>query len=103
MKQAPRLISSQAFLSRVSDSVSCVQNVTLTFNVNTSTPVVEVPAKLNSMIAFDIQDLNTAQKFGRWMDYSTISIVFVECVEWDGTMASGKQRPINIIFEAERG
>lgn len=101
--QAPRLISSHTYLSRVSDSLTCVKNTTLTFNVNTSVPIVEVPTKLNNIISFDLQELNTALKFGRWMDYRTLTIVFVECVVWNKTTTSGKQRPISVIFEASRG
>ena len=80
----------------------CVKNITLTFNVNTSAPVVEVPTKLNNIISFNQQDLENAPKFGRWMDYRTLTIVFVECTVWNRTTIR-KQRPISVIFEASRG
>ena len=32
-----------------------------------------------------------------------MAVVFVECVPWDSRTASGKDRPIHIMFEADGG
>ena len=101
--QAPKLISAKAQFTTVSDSITCVKNITLTFNVNTSIPIVEVPAKINGLVSFDLPDLNSALKFGRWMDDRTTTIIFVECVVWNGRTTSGKERPIHLMFETDRG
>ena len=73
--------------------------------MNTSVPIVEVPAKLESLVSFDVQELNMAKKFGRWMNYRTMTIFFVECVTWNSTTTSGKERPIHIMprFETNEG
>ena len=81
----------------------CVQNITVEFDVNTSVPILEVPAKLANLISFDVQELNSGKKFGRWMDHRTMAVFFAECVSWDGRTTSGKERPIHIIFEADGG
>ena len=80
-----------------------MQNVTVKFNVNTSIPVLEVPAKLDRLLSFDVQELNTAKKFGRWMDHQTMAVYFVECVNWDSRTTSGKDRPIHIMFNTNEG
>ena len=71
--------------------------------MDTSIPILEVPAKLDNLISFDVQELNSAKKFGRWMDHRTMAVFFVECVTWDGRTTSGKDRPIHIIFETNGG
>ena len=97
------MISAEVHLVNVSNAVTCLKNITLTFNVNTSIPIVDVPARLDRLISFDLQDLNKALKFGRWMDYRTLSIVFIECVMWNDRTTSPNKRPFSIVFEADRG
>ena len=102
-KQAPRLTSADVHLTKVSDLIMCIQNNTIGFNINTSIPIVEVPAKLESLVSFDVQELNVAKKFGRWIDHRIMAVFFVECVTWDSSTTSGKERPIHIMFEANEG
>ena len=97
------MISAEVHLTNVSDSTTCLKNITLTFNVNTSVPIVEVPAKLDRLVSFDLNYLNKARKFGRWMDYRTLSIVFIECVVWNDRTTSPNKRQFSIMFEATRG
>lgn len=81
----------------------CVNNVTLNFDVHTNIPIAEIPTKLDNLVSFDVQDLNSVQKFGRWMDHQTLSIFFLECVALEATTTSGKMRPINVILESDGG
>ena len=97
------MTSTSVHLTNVPDSVTCVQNITIEFDVNTSIPILEVSSKLDSLISFDVQELNSAKKFGRWMDHRTMAVLFVECVSWDSRTTSGKDRPIRIVFEADGG
>ena len=102
-QQAPRLTSASVHLTNVPDSVMCIQNITIEFDVNTSIPILEVSSKLDNLISFDVQELNSVKKFGRWMDHRTMAVLFVECVSWDSRTTSGKDRPIHVVFEADGG
>lgn len=50
-------------------------------------------------MSFDASELNSAHKFGVWLDHSTLVVVFTECA----ALVDGEERPVYLIFEVERG
>ena len=97
--QAPRLTDVHASLS----PGSCLQNVTLVFNADTSAPVVEIQHDLRFLLHFDPPELNWVAHRGLWLDFRTLVVVFDECVVWEGATSSGRERPMFVAFEALRG
>jgi hypothetical protein len=67
--------------------------------------VVELPGKIDKLLSFDIPELQAAAKFGVWFDASTLVVVFTECVNMgkEDSPEAEKDRPVYIMFEAERG
>lgn len=59
--------------------------------------MVEVPARLNHILSFDSPEINSAQKFGVWLDRATLIVVFKKCVRVE------EGRAIFAMFEADRG
>ena len=97
--QAPQLTGVYASLSRG----SCLQNITLIFNADTSAPSVEIQHDLHFLLYFDPPELNWVAHRGLWLDYKTLVIVFEECVVWERATTSGRERPMFVAFEAQRG
>ena len=66
-------------------------------------PIVEVGTKLDTILSFDAPELSSALKFGVWMNPLTLVVVFRDCVLLEGGGVEGKDKPLNVLFEAERG
>ena len=81
----------------------CLDTITISFNTPTNIPIVEVSKKLNDILWFDVQQLNSAHKFGVWLDYSTLVVVFMGCPIHEDVGSNGRKRPMYVIFETERG
>ena len=81
----------------------CLLNVTLVFNADTSAPVVEIQRDLHFLLYFDPPQLNWEAHRGLWLDYQTLVIVFDDCIVWEGAMTNGRERPMFVAFEAQRG
>lgn len=94
--QAPEIVSVHATFTS-----HCLDTVTISFATNTSTPVVEVPTKLDTLLSFDAPELQTTAKFGVWFDLSTLVVVFRECAKLGSEESA--ERPLHLMFEAERG
>ena len=94
--QAPSVTMIHA--SFISD---CLDTVTISFNSETNTPIVEVPARLEGILSFDAPELNSAGKFGVWLERSTLVVVFTECARL--REEGSRMRTVHVIFEADRG
>lgn len=81
----------------------CLNSITLLFNSDTSVPVVDVQPDLDFLLYFDPPELSWAGHYGQWQDYRTLVILFPECVEWERETTSGRERPLFVILEEERG
>ena len=97
--QAPQLQAGNAYFT----NQSCLSKITLLFNTNTSTPVVEIQPDLGFLLHLDPPELNKALRRGHWFDYRTLVLVFDKCVEWERMTTNGRERPMFVVFEAQRG
>ena len=97
--QAPQVTSVHATVAS-----QCLDSITVSFSTKTNMPVVEVPTKLDNILSFDAPELQSVTKFGVWFGTSTLVVVFEDCVEFGvGNSDGGKDRPLYLMFEAERG
>ena len=63
-----------------------------------------MPSVIGDIISFDPPHLDSAKKYGQWMDYQTLVVIFMgDCVEVEVETTSGKARPIFVAFMAEQG
>ncbi len=60
----------------------------------------EVPARLQNILSFDAPELNSAHKFGLWLNGSTLVVVFTECARLE---ERGDSNRFHVMFEADRG
>ncbi len=94
----------QVFTESTTSSTKCLQNVTITFNTDTNAPEVELSSLISNVVSFDPPHLDLAEKYGRWLDYRTLVVIFAgECVEVVMETTSGKAQPIFVAFIAEQG
>ena len=75
----------------------------MVFDTDTSVPVVDIQQDLDLLLHFDRPDLTWAAHYGRWMDYRTLVILFPECVQWTRTTSSGREKPLFVVFETQKG
>ena len=103
--QAPQINSVAASVTNTpNDSSSvCIENITVNFDPTTNTPIVELQHRVEQLLTFDLPELSSALKYGMWLDRATLVVLFPECVRWEGRTASGRERPIYLIFENSRG
>ena len=87
----------RAYASVISN---CLDTITLSFSSETNTPIVEVQARIEAILSFDAPELNSAKKFGVWLDSATLVVVFAECAKLEGRL---DKRAVSAVFEAERG
>ena len=96
--QAPKLLS--AIASFTDDD--CLHLVTFSFNSPTNGPVVATKRSVSRIMTFDNPEVNSAIKFGLWLDYTRLVVVFGGCVRRK-TVKGMKDRGVKVHLEAERG
>ena len=65
--------------------------------------MVEIQPDLGFLLHLDPPELNKALRRGHWFDYRTLVLVFEKCVEWERMTTNGRERPMFVMFEAQRG
>lgn len=81
----------------------CLDTIIVSFSCETNTPIVEVPTRLENILSFDAPELNSAHKFGVWLDSSTLVVVFKECARLGEGGDGNNGRTVYAMFEADRG
>lgn len=64
------------------ENVTCLSNITVTFNANTTTPSVSVRRDLQAILTLSPSELNLLPHYGKWLDRQTLTINFMGCYQW---------------------
>ncbi|XP_019864320.1 PREDICTED: uncharacterized protein LOC109593738 [Amphimedon queenslandica] len=82
--------------SSLLENVTCLSNITITFNANTTTPSVGVKWDLHSILRLSPSDLNLLPHYGKWTDQQTLVINFMGCYQF-------KEQDIHVAFLEQKG
>lgn len=85
--------------SFLTENITCLSNITIVFNANTTTPVVEVKPDLQDLLTLYPSDISSMPHYGRWMNKETLSIQFMGCYIWPTTSANA----MSVLFNSQQG